>query len=426
MSKPEEPGSLAAFAPALFLLTVAFLINYVDRGNLSVAAPLLKRELGLSPSQLGLLLGAFFWTYTAMQFFMGWLVDRFDANRILAMGFLLWSFSTATTGLVRGFFLLFSMRLILGVGESVALPAGSKILAWHLPEHHRGFAGGLLMSGLRFGNAIGTLAAGALMVVYGWRPVFIGIGLVSLIWLPAWMKWMPRGHKQSPHLTGTEPVDSPGFLDILRQRSFWGTTLGHFACNYLFYFMITWLPSYLVDERHLSMRTMTRIAGLYYSVDAFSAILGGWIQDFYIRRHHSPTRVRKAAMVIAFSLGAIGVSGCALADTRSYLPWLLAAGVGCGLSSPGIYAFCQRLAGPQAVGRWYGPQNGFANFAGIIGPALSGFLVEWTGNYLMPFAITSVVCVLGVIAWLVIVGRVEPIGWRKNRATQIAAASAEA
>jgi ACS family D-galactonate transporter-like MFS transporter len=428
MSAPaEESGSLKAFAPALFLLTLAFLINYVDRGNLSIAAPLLKRELAISPTEVGFLLSAFFWSYTAMQFIMGWLVDRFDANRILAAGFLLWSLATATTGLVRGFVFLFAMRLILGIGESVALPAGSKILAWHLPEHHRGFAGGLLMSGLRFGNAIGTLGAGLLMVKYGWRPVFIGIGLISLLWLPAWAKWMPRSHKAAPHLKSTEPAQtSPGFFDILAQRSFWGTTLGHFSCNYLFYFMITWLPSYLVEERHLTMATMTRIAGLYYSVDAFSAILGGWLQDFYIRKHYSPTRVRKTAMVIAFSLGAFGVAGCALADTGSYLPWLLAAGVGCGLSSPGIYAFCQRLAGPQAVGRWYGPQNGFANFAGVIGPALSGFLVQRTGNYLMPFAITSAVCVLGVIAWLVIVGRVEPVTWRPKAGPAISAARAEA
>jgi sugar phosphate permease len=110
------------------------LINYIDRGNLSVAGPLIKTELGLSASQLGILFAAFFTSYTAMQFVVGWLVDRFDVNRILAAGFLIWSLATATTGLLRGFALLFSMRLILGVGESVALPAASKILARHLPE----------------------------------------------------------------------------------------------------------------------------------------------------------------------------------------------------------------------------------------------------------------------------------------------------
>jgi ACS family D-galactonate transporter-like MFS transporter len=252
--------SLPAFAPALVLLVISFLINYVDRGNLSIAAPLLSVELDLSPAKLGVLLSVFFWTYTLMQFLMGWLVDHFDVNRILAAGFLLWSLATATTGLVRGFVLLLAMRLILGIGESVALPAGSKILARCLPEHHRGFAGGALMSAMRMGNAVGTFGTGFLMAKYGWRPAFIGIGLISLLWLPAWIKWMPRDARTEAHV---RPA-SVNFMEILAQRSFWGTTVGHFSGNYLFYFMITWLPSYLVLGRHLSMTTMTKIAGAYY------------------------------------------------------------------------------------------------------------------------------------------------------------------
>src|SRR6266403_3370637 len=136
MHKPvaADSRSLGVFAPALVLLAICVLINYVDRGNLSVAAPLLKRELGLSASQLGILFAAFFTTYTAMQFVIGWLIDRFDVNRILAAGFLVWSLATATTGLLRGFALLLSMRLILGVGVSVAVPASSKIRARLLPD----------------------------------------------------------------------------------------------------------------------------------------------------------------------------------------------------------------------------------------------------------------------------------------------------
>jgi MFS transporter, ACS family, D-galactonate transporter len=418
----DDSRTLRAFAPALILLAISFLINYIDRGNLSIAAPLLSVELDLSPAKLGVLLSVFFWTYTVMQFLMGWLVDHFDVNRILAAGFLLWSLATATTGLVRGFVLLLAMRLILGIGESVAMPAGSKILARCLPEHHRGFAGGALMSALRTGNAVGTFGAGFLMVKYGWRPVFIGIGLTSLLWLPAWLKWMPRdGHA----ITRTSR-SSLNTAEILAQRSFWGTTLGHFACNYLFYFMITWLPTYLVTGRHLSMATMTRIAGVYYTVDAASAMLSGWLQDFYIRKGHTCTLVRKTAMAIGFSLGTIGVLGCAVANAQSYVPWLMVAGVGCGMTGPGIYAFCQRLAGPEAVGRWYGPQNGFANFAGIIGPTLTGFVVQQTGNFFWPFAITSAVSLTGVIAWVFIVGRVEPIAWSPQRNPSIVAAGIQA
>jgi ACS family D-galactonate transporter-like MFS transporter len=410
-----ESRSLRAFAPALILLAISFLINYIDRGNLSIAAPLLRVELDLSPAKLGVLLSVFFWTYTLMQFIMGWLVDHFDVNRILAAGFLLWSLATATTGLVRGFVLLLAMRLILGIGESVALPAGSKILARCLPEHHRGFASGALMSALRTGNAVGTFGAGFLMVRYGWRPVFIGIGLVSLLWLPAWLKWMPRDGRVVSHANRS----SLSTADILAQRSFWGTTLGHFACNYLFYFMITWLPSYLVLGRHLSMTTMTRIAGVYYTVDAVSAMASGWLQDFYIRKGHSCTLVRKTAMAIGFSLGAIGVLGCALASAQTYVPWLMIAGVGCGMTAPGIYSFCQRLAGLEAVGRWYGPQNGFANFAGIICPALTGFVVQQTGSFFWPFALTAAISLIGVIAWVFIVGRVEPVRWEPIAAAYV-------
>ena len=205
----DDSQSLRAFAPALILLAICILINYVDRGNLSIAAPLLQDELGISASQLGILLAAFFWTYTAMQFVSGWLVDRFDVNWVIAAGYLLWSLATATTGIVRGFIILLAMRLMLGIGESVAFPCFSKILAQHVPEYHRGFANGVIQSALRCGNVVGTFGAGLLMAMYGWRPVFIGVGLVSLLWLPAWIKWMPCGRAM-----GSSSVMTAGFVDI--------------------------------------------------------------------------------------------------------------------------------------------------------------------------------------------------------------------
>jgi MFS transporter, ACS family, D-galactonate transporter len=421
LAQSNDSRSLRAFTPALILLAISFIINYVDRGNVSVAGPLLKAEFHLSPFQLGILFAAFFTSYTGMQFVIGWLVDRFDVNRILAAGFLLWSLATVTTGLVRGFVLLLVMRLILGIGEAVALPAASKILAQHLPEHHRGFASGTLMSALRCGNAVGTFGAGFLMARYGWRPVFIGIGLVSLLWLPAWAKWQPRYGGIQAH-----SVDAgPGFAAIFEQRSFWGTAIGHFACNYLFYFMITWLPSYLVLERHLSMTTMTKIAGIYYSVDAVSAITGGWLQDFYIRKGYTTTLVRKSAMAIGFSIAAIAIAMCAVAGS-TYVYWLMAAGIGCGLTGTGIFAFCQTLAGSHAVGKWYGAQNGFGNFAGVIGPALTGFVVQRTENFLIPFAITSAICIVGGLAWVFVVRRVEPVIWIQKHEPAIAKARAQA
>jgi MFS family permease len=415
MLQQNQPRVLAKFAPALVLLTISFIINYIDRGNISVAGPLIKLEFHLTDTQLGVLFSAFFCTYTAMQFLIGWLVDRFDANRVLAAGFLLWSVATATTGIVSGFALLLVMRFTLGVGEAVALPCGSKILGQHLPERYRGFASGCVMSGLKWGLVIGTVAGGLLMAEFGWRPIFIGIGLISLLWLPAWLKWMPRRVQST-----TAVIDhAPRFRDILLHRSFWGTSAGHFATNYLFYFLLTWLPTYLVLGRHLSMKSMSWVAGVCYGTDAISALSTGWLQDFAIAKGYTPTLVRKAAMVIGFSIAAVGLIGAALADVH-YWPWLMAASFGCGMTGPGLYTFPQTLAGPEAVGKWYGWQNGFANFAGITGPALTGYVLQHTGKFLAPFAITAAICTGGALAWVFVVGRVEQVKWASTRQAEAA------
>ena len=416
----KESQSLAAFAPALILLVICFLINYVDRGNVSIAAPLIKREFGLSESQLGILFATFFVSYTAGQFVVGWLVDRFEVTRILAAGFLVWSLATAATGAVRGFAMLLGMRLVLGIGEAVAMPSGSKILALHLAEHLRGFASGALMFGLRGGNALGTLGAGLLMAKFGWRPVFLWVGLLSLLWLPAWKKWKPHEIRSQK----TSHVDGPGFAEILRQRSFWGTSLGHFCANYILYFMVTWLPSYLVQERHLSMGTMSKVAGLYYFMDAISALAAGWLQDLAIRGGHTATTVRKAGMAISAALAAVGIGGCAVAGPNSYIWWLLVVGMGCGGLSPGLFTFPQALAGKDAVGKWYGWQNGFGNFAGVIAPALTGFALEGRGNFLMPLVVTGALSLVGGVAWVFVVGRLEPVEWQAKKRVVLEGASA--
>ncbi|HKW17943.1 MAG TPA: MFS transporter [Terriglobales bacterium] len=420
MVSENEQRPLGKFLPALSLLTISFIINYIDRGNISVAGPLIKHDFNLSDSELGVLFSAFFCSYTAMQFVIGWLIDRINANHVLLAGFLLWSIATASTGIVRGFALLLGMRLILGVGEAVALPCGSKILALNLPEHYRGFASGCVMSGLKWGNVIGTLGAGLLMADFGWRRVFIAVGLISLLWLPAWAKWMPRGAVQ----TLREKENGPSFGDILGHRSFWGTSAGHFATNYLFYFLLTWLPTYLVRERHLTIKTMAVAAGVCYGVDAISAVSTGWLQDFAIVKGYAPTFVRKAAMVIGFLMAAAGLLGCVLASGNSYWPWMLAAGFGCGMTGPGLYTFPQTLAGPEAVGKWYGWQNGFANFAGIAGPSLTGVVLQHTGKFLAPFAITAGICIGGALAWVYIVGRVEQVQWSRTRALVVSGVDA--
>ena len=405
MTKNSRKGATTALW--LGLLAAALLINYVDRGNLSIAAPLLKDELQLNPWQLGLLFSAFFWTYTALQFVIGWLVDRVEATVVIAGGFLIWSAATMTTGFVHGFLMLLIMRLMLGIGESVAFPACSKILACHVTEYHRGIANGVIIAGMKCGPAVGTLGAGLLMAKYGWRPVFIGIGLVSLAWLPAWLKWRPCGKE-----AGTSTVTGLSLmLAILRQRSFWGVSAGHFCANYLLYVMITWLPFYLVRERHLSLEAMARTAGLYFVVDAASSISSGWLSDWFVRGGYSPTVVRQAAMAIGHTTAGIAIAACVAAGPHGYLAWLMVAAAGSGMISSGIYSFSQTLAGPHAAGTWTGFQSGFANLAGVVAPALTGYLVNRSGNFAGAFAIAGVVSVLGSLGWVLTVRGLEQIRW---------------
>jgi MFS family permease len=410
-STPLERERGHSFAPALFLLFVAVLINYVDRGNLSIAAPLLREEWHLNASVLGALFSAFFWTYTAMQFVSGWAGDRFDPCRLLALGFLVWSLATALTGLSTGFAMLLSLRLLLGVGESVIFPTTSKILARYLPEERRGFANGVVGSGMRFGAVAGSLGGGMLMARFGWRPAFLGIGLLSLLWLPAWWRWKPRRERMDAAAVKRQ---TPGFTEIFRQRSFWGASAGHFSINYLLYFMVTWLPFYLVREQHMTMAGMSRVAALYYLTDATAAFVSGWLADVWIRQGGGTTLVRKTAMGVGCALSAVSLGCLSIATPETYLYCLLATGVGAGLATPGAFAFGQTLAGTEGVGRWTGLQNGFANLAGVIGPALTGFLVDKTGHFGAPVAIAAGMSVAGGCAWLLVVGPVEQIRWKWN------------
>ena len=266
---------LKAFLPTLVVLVIAVLINYADRGNLALAAPILKDEWSLSASQLGILLSVFFWSYMALQIPVGWLVDRFNVNVVLALGFLAWSLSTAASGLASGFAMMLCIRLVLGAGEAVMFPACSRICCHYLPERKRGFANALLTAAIKWGTALGTFGGGLLIAHWGWRRAFMLIGLAGLLWLPAWGVWKPQ------------PIPRPqrsrqiaiNIGVILRLRRFWGAAMGHFSSNYLLYFMMSWLPYYLVHERDVSMRSMAGTAGLLYAIDSFSSIATGWIAD---------------------------------------------------------------------------------------------------------------------------------------------------
>jgi MFS transporter, ACS family, D-galactonate transporter len=392
----------------VLLLALSVFINYLDRGNLSIAAPLLKNEFQLSATQLGVLLSSFFWTYSFFLPVSGWLVDRLDVKWVIASGFFLWSAATAATGVVHAFGTLLLARLALGAGESVSYPACSTILSRYFPEHKRGFANASIVAGMALGPAFGTLAGGILMSRFGWRPFFLVVGLASLLWLPPWLRWMPKGHTDSVSHPG---LSAPGMLQILKQRSAWGTCVGLFCMNYLLYFLLTWLPFYLVRERHFSLAAMAKIAGLAYFLMAVSATSAGWVSDRYIASGKTPTLVRKTFMVVGQVGAGISLAACVVSGPVLSVVCLLLAAAFWGISASNTWAITQTLAGPQAAGKWTGLQNFLGNLAGWIAPVMTGLVVDKTGRFFWAFIITAVIALLGSLSWIFIVGALRQVDW---------------
>lgn len=402
-----------AFARVLGLLFVSVLINYIDRSNLSIAAPAIKDELHISASQLGVLLSAFFWTYSGCQLVSGWLVDHYDVKWVFAAGFFLWSTATAITGTVHTLMALLLVRVVLGMGESVAYPGYSKILAVHCPEGRRGFANAVIATGLALGPCFGLLFGGTLVARFGWRPFFVVLGLACLLWLVPWMMWMPAA---KAGLASKEKKNGPGLREILQQRSAWGTCLGLFCANYNLYFLVTWLPFYLIRERHLSMTTMAKVGGALFLVSAISASVCGWLSDRWIMAGYSVTRVRKG-FVISGALGTgIFLLAAVSAPFKLGIICLMLVGVSFGLSASNIWAITQRLAGQEAVGRWCGLQLFIGNASGVVAPAVTGFLLDKTGHFFWPFFIVSLVVWMGSLSWIFMVGPIEPVEWAGDEA----------
>jgi MFS family permease len=416
---PHAASELSATARwgIVALLAAALFINYVDRGALPMAAPLVQDELGFSPRQLGLLFSAFFWSYALLQIPVGWCAERFGAQRVLALGLGVWAAATMLVGFADSFTVLLLLRVLLGVGESAGFPCVSKLLATVVPVRSLGSANGVVGFAYNFAPAVGAYCGGLLMVQFGWRAAFWVFGALSLLWLLPWSRV-----KLPARTAGLGGGDGPDLRALLRQKALWGTSLGHFASNYTFYFMLTWLPFYLVRERGFSTGAMATLTGSAYIVNALSALFAGWAIDRVSARTGRGSLAYKSVMIAAL----VGAVVCMLCIGLGTPFWALGAIFGfqvlMGMSSPGTFAISQILAGPSASGRWVGIQNAIANLAGVIAPALTGVLVEETHHFAAAFVLAALVSLLGLIGWVWMVPKVAPLPWPTiDAAAQLAA-----
>jgi MFS family permease len=385
--------------PLIALLSFSVLINYLDRSNLSAAAPLLSSELQLSDSRLGLLLSAFFWTYALCQVVAGWLVDRFPVVHVYAAGFLLWSAATGAVAFANSFAVLILLRLLLGAGESVAFPAYSRIMILAFREDQRGFANSILDACTKLGPAAGISLAGWLMQQYGWRAFFLITGFGALLWLPFWLRYAPARLAASGPGAAAASHSGPGWRELLSSRTVWATFLGLFCHNYNWYLLLTWLPTILVRERKFTLLGMGAWNGALLAITAAATLAAGWYSDRLAARSTGVARLRRS-----FLIAGLAVTGLAMPFTVAPSPWVSAASLIVAFAGIGIYvsncwAFTQTLAGP-AAGRWTGMQNAFANFGGVLAPVLTGFLVEQSGGFFTAVLVSALILFCGVAVYL--------------------------
>jgi MFS family permease len=389
------------------LLAAAMFLNYTDRGSLSIVAPLLKQQLAISNGAMGLLLSAFFWSYAIAQPAAGWVAQRFAPRTVLAAATALWSLATFACGLATGLVMLFILRMLLGLAESVIFPTNARIFAEHAPEHQRGRCNSAMTVGQAMGPTAGTLLGAMILIAYGWRAVFFVLGAASLLWL---IPWFARRDK-SLETEAARQHQPAAYREILGQRALWGVCLAQFCYSYPFYLVLTWLPLYLVNSQHLSLGSMAWVTAALYALQAIAAVCSGWGSDILIRNGHSPTLVRKSFVIAGMAMtGALYAAAAVTSGVTSTI-LLVATGFTVGISGTIVFTVGQTLAGPRAGGRWMGFQNMVGNFAGIAAPIITGLVVDWSGSFSGAFAIAAGLSAVGIMSWLFVVQRIDPVEW---------------
>lgn len=389
----------------ILLLGTAVFLNYVDRGAIGIAAPLMTRELGLSPEAYGLVFSAFFWVYAPVQLFAGRLCDRFSVYTLMGAGIFLWAASTLLTGFAGGFASLLVLRIMLGVGESISFPGSTKIIARHVPAESRGMANAIVATGLALGPAAGTLLGGLLLSSWGWRAMFVVFGLVTLLWL---LPWRSSVRALSPaELSEAGPPVPIGAL--IGKWPMWSMAIVHCLGNYCFYFLLAWLPSFLVRARGFSITEMTLLATLGYAVQAACALGYGRFSDWWTRSGRSEAACRRSMMVASQALAALAILALAYAHSALFIAVLLClAGAASASLSLNLYAVAQMFSGPRAAGTWVGFQNALGNASGIFGPILTGFIVQRAG-YESAFVVTAAIAAAGSIWWIFLIPKIEQV-----------------
>ena len=398
-------------------------IGYIDRANLAIAAPSIRAELGIDAATMGVVLGAFFWTYAVMQLPAGWFVDRVGVRISLAFAVTWWSLFTAATGAARGISQFSGARLMLGVGEAASIPSFTKTAFNWFPRSERGIACAIFNSGSTAGSALSLPLVTALIAAVGWRGAFVVTGVLGVVWALAWW-FIYRDPEQYRAIAPAQveallaqrsaPVvaaEKISWLDLFRYRSIWGLMIGLFCLNFAIYFFITWFPSYLMQARGFSLASLGTLGALPAVMAVVGNWMGGYVSDRLLKLGWSHTKARKTCLVGGMAMAScIGLSAF-VESTWACLSLFTLAYASLSFTGANVWTVASEIAPtPGHVASIGGIQNFAGNLAGIMITTFTGVMLNLTkGSFLVPLAAAGGLCVVGALSYLFVVGKVEPL-----------------
>ena len=400
------PAIAWAVAGLLFLATV---LNYMDRQTLSMAAPLVQRELHLDNSRFGLLASAFFFTYGAMMGVTGWILDRVSIRWGYAACVFVWSMAGALTGASSNFSQLFGCRLLLGVGEAANWPAALRVISRILPPEKRSFGNGLFNSGASVGAVITPPLMVYLSLRSGWRFAFVVIGILGFLWVFGWLvvtRWMPSIEESGGTADAPKPasIESAYTLstwrEILRSGRFWGLIVASITYNPCYYFYSTWLPTYFVQQRGVPFGTeLGRLMMIPYIGFGVGSIVGGLPVIWLNRRGWAVRRSRKVIVSVGavLMLPVIAVPHIQKMSMALAIVFLMAVSLGVWISQ---YLSALQDVSERQVSSVSGIIGAFGAFAGGLGMWAVGVITSKPGGFTSVFvalALMPVVATLGIV-----------------------------
>ena len=384
-----------------------YFVTYLDRVNISLAAPSITAELRLSPTELGLIFSAFSVAYAALQIPGGWVADRIGSRKALSGMGLLWALFTALTALPAGLTSMLLVRLGVGVAEAGAFPAATRAFTTWIPSNRRGFAQGLPHSFARLGGALAPPIVIGLILAFGWRMAFVGLGAASLVWVTVWV-WFYRDRPRDHWLTNVAEVElldaqAPALDEALKPgrtawraliARMWPVTLADFCYGWSLWVFLTWLPSYLSTDLGVDQNQLALFAALPLAAGVVGDTAGGLLSDALWRRGR--TRLARSGQIaIGLVLSLVFVLPAVFASSPIVTVWLLSASFLClEMTNAPLWASAMDIT-RQHVGEGSGLMNTGFGVAGIISPVVFGALIQATGNWTLPFVLSAALLLVG-------------------------------